>query len=110
MIPEALIATEIGPRVLVGLRYRFVAQTSASFYEPAYPEVRSLMSGDARLGTLKEHAGAIALRGVPLGRPGDFGSLAVAFEQEVSRLRYERLPGSPAIVASVSSVGVMWLY
>lgn len=105
-VPQVQIAKELGSHALLVGRYRFVGQTSASFYEPVYLARLPTMTGDARLGTLREHAGALGARWTIIGDPGEAFSLTVFAEQEVSRLEYLRLLVNQVLIASVSTIGV----
>jgi hypothetical protein len=107
-VPEVLVAKEFGPRVLLGLRYRFVGQSSATFYAPTYSAVLSVMAGDDRLGSLNEHAGALSLRWTFLGCPGGFGSLGLVAEEELSRLRYELI--NLTVLSSVTTGALVLTY
>ena len=91
IIPEFLVAKELGPRGLLTFRYRFYKQGQASFYLPRYPDLAPLMSGDERLGPIKENALGTELRWRVLGSPGGFGSLTLTGSYDVSFLDYELL-------------------
>jgi hypothetical protein len=108
LVPEAAIAKEVGRTGVVSLRYRFYGQGPGSFYRPVYLELAPLLSGDARLGRLQEHLGALEVRWTPLGRLGWSRALTVTGTYELSVLGYLDL-GS-VVRAQVFSLGVSWGY
>jgi hypothetical protein len=108
VIPEALLAKELGRNGLVSFRYRFYGQGHADFYHPVYPEIRSILAGDPRLGELREHLGGIELRWAILGRMGWADSLVAIGGYELSILSYRQLHSS--VRAQVFSLGLTWGY
>ena len=110
VVPELQIAKAFGERGLVAVRYRFVGQTQASFYRVAYLEVEPRMTGDPRLGSLREHAAALSARWTVLGVAGEGGALTVFVEEEVSRLHFRQLPVNDLIHASVTTAGLGLLF
>ena len=91
IIPEFLVAKELAQRGLLTFRYRFYKQGPASFYLPRYPDLTPLMSGDERLGPIKENALGTELRWRVLGAAGGFGALTLTGSYDVSFLDYELL-------------------
>jgi len=108
MIPEAALSKSFGPRLLATARARFYAQRHADFYEPAYNELEPLLSGDARLDSLREQSYALEARWTFLGRRDGFGSLSVLGGYEHSLLDYaqvntERIVGRIVTLALFAS-------
>jgi len=60
-LPEAVVATELGYKGLLVLRYRHVQQGAASFASPLYEAPQRYMTGDVRLGRLREDAVGVRL-------------------------------------------------
>lgn len=96
-IPEAALALDVSERALVDVHYRMYRQTEAWFYKATYPAPSALMSGDARLGPLREHAAGAAARWTFVGRPGDFGALTAEAGYDLSRLDYPILAADLAV-------------
>lgn len=65
IIPEATLAIEPEPGTVVSATYRYYGQTAASFYQVVYPEVAPLMTGDLRLGIVRDHNVGLNLRWLP---------------------------------------------
>ncbi len=55
LVPQALIAGEIADSVLLHGGYRYYGQTAASFYRSTYPAEQPIMTGDLRLGPVRDH-------------------------------------------------------
>jgi hypothetical protein len=108
LVPEGSVVKEVGERWLVSIRYRFYAQNPAAFYQPTYRELSSLMSGDPRLGQLREHQGGAEVRWTPWGRMGWTRSLTFAVGYELSVLSYPDLRSS--VRSQVFSAGATWGY
>jgi len=107
-MPEAAIAKEISHEGLVTFRYRYYGQKAASFYQPVYSEILSIMSGDPRHGSLSEHLGAVELRWSLSGRPGWSKAITFLGSYELSLLTYNQLRSSTR--AQVFSLGLVWGY
>jgi hypothetical protein len=99
LIPEATVAAEVYPGVLMQLGYRFYGQTRASFYEVDYPEARPLMAGDLRLGAVHDHTVSLDVRR-PLGGAG----LPLSLGYQLSTLEYRGVRSR--VVAHVFQLGV----
>jgi len=108
VIPEAVLAKELGRQGLVSFRYRFYGQGHADFYLPVYPEIRPILAGDPRLGELREHLGGIELRWAIVGQMGWTNSLVAIAGYELSMLTYRQLHSS--LRAQVFSLGLTWGY
>lgn len=83
-------------------------QAYADFYRPVYPETRSILAGDPRLGELRERLGGIELRWAILGRMGWADSLIAVGGHELSILNYRQLHSS--VRAQVFSLALTWGY
>ncbi len=91
LIPEAALAKEVGRQGLVSLRYRHYAQGPAAFYRPSYDGLEEVMTGDPRLGALRDHVGGVELRWTPIGRLGWKRSLTLVASYELSVLHFLHL-------------------
>lgn len=108
LIPEAALAKEMGERGLVSFRYRYYWQGAANFYAPIYYDFSRYLSGDPRLGDLREHVGSFELRWTPWGRAGFTNSVTIMGSYEMSSLSYPMLRNSTR--AQVFSLGLIWVH
>jgi hypothetical protein len=109
VIPEAVLAKELGARALLAGRYRFYAQSSADFCQPVYTDIEEFLSGDPRLGSLREHAVGAEARFTILGAYRRAGSLSVLVGYEWSRLDY-RVLHSDDVIAQIFTLAVDAVY
>ena len=108
LIPEVVLALELGPGMVLSPRYRYYRQSRASFYQAQYSQIAPIMSGDLRLGRVQDHTLGVELRwDVPLGRAG-VESVPIQFGYDVSLLDYRDT--DIRIVAHILQVGVGLLH
>jgi hypothetical protein len=107
--PEAALALEVARGALVTARYRMYGQTGAWFYKARYLDIEDIMTGDARLGPIREHAGGLNVQWTFLGRRGDFGALTAEVGYDLSWLEYKLLR-TDVIVGHMPAVGVILSY
>jgi hypothetical protein len=81
---------DIGARGSALVRYRFYAQSAASFYRPRYDDILTIMSGDFRLGRIVDHTAGAELRWL-VGHRGRASFSAIA-SYDVSYMRYTQIP------------------
>jgi hypothetical protein len=67
LVPELTLACELGRRGLFLARGRLYWQSSGSFYQPVYRQQEPLMSGDVRLGRVREQLVGAELRWTFIG-------------------------------------------
>lgn len=103
-VPEVGLARDFGDRLLLLGRYRFYRQLAADFYQARYEDLAPILTGDARLGRIREHVGGLEARWVFLGTPGEPGAVTAILGYELSILRYEDLP-TDTIVAHIPGLG-----
>jgi hypothetical protein len=102
VIPEASLAGEVDGGVLLRGGYRYYRQTAASFYEVVYPAERAIMTGDLRLGAVRDHTLLLEAR----RRVSTAGHVAlpIAAGYELSLLDYRGV--GARVVAHVFSLSV----
>jgi hypothetical protein len=110
-VPEAAFVFDVvrGGRALVTTRYRMYAQTAAWFYKARYLKIEDIMTGDMRLGPIREHAAGLGVQWTILGNRGDFGSLTAEAGYDVSLLDQTSL-STDSIVGHMPAVGVILSY
>ena len=91
LIPQLALAHQFGARVLLTLRYRGYVQSAASFYAPRYDDLAPILSGDARLGRVRNHVPGLELAYTVLGERGGFGALIASASYSLSLLEYPGL-------------------
>ena len=96
LIPALTLAAQIADGFLLEVRYRLYVQTAASFYAATYDTAVPIMSGDLRLGPLRDHGVGLELRRA--------GALPVRAGYEVSVLDYRAV--GARVVAHVFSLGL----
>ena len=91
VIPEAALALELHRTVVVTTRYRYYRQWAADFYQARYQDLEPLLSGDPRLGPIRDHTASVELGGRFFERPDRLGALVVGLSWDVSWTDYELL-------------------
>lgn len=109
IIPEFLVAKQLGARGLMTFRYRFYKQGQAEFYLPRYPNLAPRMSGDERLGPIKENALGTELRWTVFAAARGPGALTLTGGYDVSFLDYELL-NTATITAHIVSASLSGTY
>lgn len=109
IIPEFLVAKQLGSRGLLTLRYRFYKQSQAEFYLPRYPNLAPHLSGDERLGPIKENAIGTELRWTVLATARGPGALTLTGGYDVSFLDYELL-NTATITGHIVSLSLSGVY
>ncbi len=108
LIPEAVLAMELSPTLVLSPRYRYYRQSRASFYQPRYSRIASIMSGDLRLGEIQDHTLGAELRwGVSVGRAG-IESIGLHFGYDLSLLDYRE--ADIRVVAHMFQLGLGLLH
>lgn len=100
-IPEVTLAVEPAPRILVQAGYRFYLQSSASFHQVTYDDVRPVMTGDPRLGRVRDHTLGLEVRR-SFG-PSAHLALPILLGYQLSTLDY--LDRGSRVVAHVFTAG-----
>lgn len=108
-IPELALAKDLGGRALVLGRYRFYRQSAADFHRARYDALEPILTGDARLGAIRDHVAGLEARWIFLGAPGEAGAVTALAGYDVSFLTYEALE-TDAIVAHAPNLGISVLY
>jgi hypothetical protein len=108
-IPEAALALDLSEAALIDVHYRMYRQTAAWFYKATYPAIEDVMSGDARLGPIREHAAGVSARWTAIGRPGGFGALTAEAGYDLSMLDYEIL-GAERVFAHILNAALILSY
>jgi hypothetical protein len=88
LVPELTLAREVGGSGLLLARGRLYLQSGATFYRAAYLEVAPLMSGDVRLGRVREKLVGAELRWAILGQAGAAGALEATASYDRSWITY----------------------
>lgn len=109
IIPEFLVGKQLGGRGLLTFRYRFYKQGQAQFYLPRYANLSPLLSGDERLGPIKENALGTELRWTVLAAARGPGALTLTAGYDVSFLDYELL-NTATITAHIVSLSLSGSY
>jgi hypothetical protein len=109
IIPEAALSKDIGDRVTVNMHYRFYAQSAASFYRARYDDLAPILSGDPRLGSIREHATGAEVRYLLRGDRLLAGAISLIGGYDASWLDYDLL-GADTVVAHVVNAGVSLVY
>jgi hypothetical protein len=102
VIPEVTLAAEVHPGIVVSGGYRFYAQSEAEFYQATYAEPQPVMTGDLRLGQIRDHT--LSLELVRQFRAGERIALPVVAGYQLSVLDYKAV-GS-RVMAHVFSLGL----
>jgi hypothetical protein len=107
VVPEVVVAKELGRSGMLLGRGRFYQQSAARFYRGVYGEVAPLMSGDVRLGRVRERLVGAELRWAFLGQLGSPGALELSASADRSWVRYpDAGEGGTGSVANVLSFGL----
>lgn len=101
---------ELGGRVLLGVGYRFLAQSAASFYADRYPASAATRTGDRRLGGLDAQAPSLELRWIPIGVRDHAGALELRLAWEPSWLTYRGPDPDLVVLAHVVALGLALAY
>jgi hypothetical protein len=107
LVPEAMLAVELGARGLATARYRYYRQWAADFYDARYDDLQPRLSGDVRLGPIDEHGGGIAARWSFRAAPGEPGALALDASYDVAATDYVDY-ATRRIWGHVVGVGLAW--
>jgi hypothetical protein len=102
IIPEARLAAELGEGVLLEGGYRYYRQSRARFYAVTYPEAQEIMTGDTRLGGIRDHSFALEVRRAL--RPGRRLALPLLLGYQLSSLRYRGV--GARVIAHVFHLGL----
>lgn len=109
IIPEFLVAKQLAARGLLTFRYRFYKQSQAEFYLPRYPNLSPQLSGDERLGPIKENAVGTELRWTLFAAARGAGALTLTGGYDVSFLDYELL-NTATITGHIVSLSLSGAY
>jgi len=109
LVPEAVLALELGARGVGWVRYQYYQQWQADFYEARYGDLAPLMTGDVRLGPIRAHSAGAGARVRLLGQDGEAGELVGELSYELSLTDY-RLYETDLIRAHIPALGLTWLY
>lgn len=107
--PEAALTLDIAERALVTARYRMYGQAPAWFYKARYERIEELMTGDMRLGSIREHAAGLGAQWTSIGQRGGFGALTGEIEYDLSLLEYSLL-STDTIVGHMPAVALILSY
>jgi hypothetical protein len=88
LVPELTLARELGRSGLFLARGRLYFQSPATFYRPEYGERVALMSGDVRLGRVREKLVGAELRWAFIGQAGMAGALEATASYDRSWVSY----------------------
>jgi hypothetical protein len=88
LLPELTLARELGGSGLLLARGRLYFQSGATFYRASYAGVAPLMSGDVRLGRVREKLVGAELRWALLGQAGSAGALEATASYDRSWIAY----------------------
>ena len=108
-IPEVGLAGEIFQGALVTAHYRMYSQSAAWFYQARYHDIEDIMTGDARLGPLREHAAGADAAWTFIGERGGFGAVSIEIGYEASLLDYEEL-STDRVVAHLATAALTLSY
>jgi len=87
-VPEVTLARELGGSGLFLARGRLYVQSAARFHRHIYAAQEPLMSGDVRLGRVRERLLGAEVRWTLLGRPGEVGNLETGASYDRSWISY----------------------
>lgn len=101
LVPELTVARELGTSALLLARGRYYFQTPASFYRPVYDSIAPLMTGDIRLGHVREGLAGAEARWTLLGESGAPGAVEVRASYDRSWIAYPDV--ATGVAASIFS-------
>ncbi|MFL5248114.1 MAG: DUF3570 domain-containing protein [Myxococcales bacterium] len=104
LVPELTVARELGKSALFLVRGRYYWQSQASFYRPIYDSVSPLMSGDVRLGRIRETLVGAEARWNVFGESGAPGGVELKASYDRSWISYPDI--STKVAANIFSLAV----
>lgn len=104
LIPELALAKVLAEEGLLSVRYRYYRQSPADFYRARYPDLEELMTGDVRLGPIRQHSVGLGFGWTLGGSRGAEGTLHLGCRYAFTRTDYLDYATQPILGHIVSVV------